>query len=103
MRGADPALESHDEPHGWPVCTSWQPEERRTTPGEGVGRVGRRQGGNGAARPHDPALTDEILRSEIELLAEIIAVAGASEGRLSQEQIDEALGVHGQEGGEAAP
>lgn len=43
--------------------------------------------------PIDPELTDEVLGSEIELLADVIDVAGGSGASLSQEQIDDALGL----------
>jgi len=48
--------------------------------------------------PNDPELTDEVLGSEIELLADVIDVAGGSEASLSQEQIDDALGLGDLEG-----
>ena len=43
--------------------------------------------------PNDPELTDEVLGSEIELLADVIDVAGGADASLSQEQIDDALGL----------
>jgi hypothetical protein len=43
--------------------------------------------------PNDPELTDDVLGSEIELLADVIDVAGGSDASLSQEQIDDALGL----------
>lgn len=43
--------------------------------------------------PGDPEITDQELGSEIELLADVITAAGDSDETLSQEQIDNALGV----------
>ncbi len=43
--------------------------------------------------PVDPELTDADLGSEIELLADVIDVASASPETLSQEQVDNLLGV----------
>jgi hypothetical protein len=38
-------------------------------------------------------LTDGALQSEIELVGELVVAASASPGRLSQEEIDEVLGI----------
>ena len=43
--------------------------------------------------PADPPLHDPDLLEEIELLTELIATATATYGRLSQQQIDEILGL----------
>jgi hypothetical protein len=39
-------------------------------------------------------LTDTDLRSEIELVGELVVAAAGSEGPLTQEEIDRALGVN---------
>jgi hypothetical protein len=38
-------------------------------------------------------LTDTALREEIELIADLVVAASACSGRLSEAQIDEALGL----------
>jgi hypothetical protein len=38
-------------------------------------------------------LTDTILRDEIELIADLVVAASGCAGRMSDSQIDEALGV----------
>ena len=40
-------------------------------------------------------LTDEALRDEIELVAELVVAASASSGPMPQEQVDSILGVIG--------
>jgi len=42
---------------------------------------------------HDPELSDQVLGSEIELLADLIAAAGQCSCPMRQDQIDAALGV----------
>ncbi|HEY7722012.1 MAG TPA: hypothetical protein VIB11_09255 [Pedococcus sp.] len=42
-------------------------------------------------------LTDGALQDEIELVGELVVVASASKGPLSEEEIDEALGLHAAE------
>ncbi len=41
----------------------------------------------------DPSLHDEQLENEIRLVGDLVLAASASEDPLSQEQIDEVLGV----------
>ena len=41
----------------------------------------------------DPSLTDEALKSEIELVEALVLAASETEGPMTQESIDEALGV----------
>jgi hypothetical protein len=43
----------------------------------------------------DPSLHDEQLENEIRLVGELVLAASQSEDHLSQEQIDEILGVPG--------
>ena len=43
--------------------------------------------------PEDPELTDAVLGDEIELLADIIDAASATDRVLTQDQVDSALGV----------
>jgi hypothetical protein len=58
---------------------------------------------------HDPSgenLTDDDLQSEIELVGDLVVAATSSTGPLSQEQIDQLLGVTAEAvepGSEAAP
>jgi len=48
----------------------------------------------------DPSLNDEQLESEIRLVGELVLAASQSEGRLSQEAIDEVLGLEPSAGGD---
>ena len=48
----------------------------------------------------DPSLNDEQLESEIRLVGELVLAASQSEGRLSQEAIDEVLGLEASAGGD---
>ena len=48
----------------------------------------------------DPSLNDEQLESEIRLVGELVLAASQSEGRLSQEAIDEVLGLESSAGGD---
>ena len=66
---------------------------------------------NGApvrARPYrgvmavDPSLTDDQLKSEIDLVGALVLAAGQSGGPMSQDDIDEVLGVEGEEDDEAS-
>ena len=41
----------------------------------------------------DPSLHDEQLEDEIELVSELVLAASQTEGRLSEQAIDEVLGV----------
>ena len=41
----------------------------------------------------DPAVSDETLLEEIELVADLVVAVSKSEGHLSQDEIDEALGL----------
>ena len=41
----------------------------------------------------DPSLTDEALKSEIELVEALVLAASETEGPMTQQSIDEALGV----------
>ena len=43
--------------------------------------------------PGDPSLTDEAMQSEIELVEALVLAASETEGPMTQESIDEALGV----------
>jgi len=43
--------------------------------------------------PHDPDVTDLDLQSEIELLADVIDVAGDARRPLTDDEVDAALGV----------
>ena len=43
----------------------------------------------------DPSLHDEQLEDEIELVSELVLAASQTEGRLSEQAIDEVLGVDG--------
>ena len=44
-------------------------------------------------RPDDSEMTDAVLRSEIELLADVIAAVSEAPGPLTQEQVDGLLGL----------
>jgi hypothetical protein len=50
--------------------------------------------------PRSGELTDGALQDEIELVGELVVAASASEGPLSEDEIDEALGLT-REGGRA--
>ena len=47
-------------------------------------------------------LTDGALKDEIELVGELVVVASASEGPLSEAEIDEALGLNAEHAGREA-
>ncbi|MBM6402304.1 hypothetical protein [Phycicoccus sonneratiae] len=44
----------------------------------------------------DPSLTDDALQDEIDLVGALVLEASASTGPMSQERIDEILGVDGE-------
>lgn len=49
----------------------------------------------------DPSLTDEAMQDEIELVEALVIAASHAEGPMTQESIDEALGVDAEEDGQA--
>jgi hypothetical protein len=51
----------------------------------------------------DPAITDAVLRAEIELLADLLTAARKVTGPMSDAQIDEALGLSGPDSAGSAP
>ena len=52
---------------------------------------------------HDPSLNDDELEDEIHLVGDLVLAAAQSEGRLSEDAIDEALGIDPQEGSPTPP
>lgn len=44
-------------------------------------------------KSYAPDLTDTALRDEIELIADLVVAAAGCSGRMSESQIDEALGL----------
>jgi heterodisulfide reductase subunit A-like polyferredoxin len=46
-------------------------------------------------KPFGTDLTDTVLRDEIELVADLVVAAAGFSGRMSETQIDEALGLRG--------
>jgi len=51
----------------------------------------------------DPALQDQQLQDEIDLVGALVLAASQTEGPLSAEQIDEILGVEHEQPGAAQP
>ncbi|MGG5260264.1 hypothetical protein [Phycicoccus avicenniae] len=52
--------------------------------------------------PEDPSLTDADLQREIDLVGALVLEASESDGPMTQERIDEILGVEDDDGDEPA-
>jgi hypothetical protein len=48
----------------------------------------------------DPSLNDEQLEDEIRLVGDLVLAASQHQGRLSQDEVDEILGLHPAPGGD---